>query len=529
MADIERITDSDGNEHAIKDTVHFRQNETSGLYRIDGEEINPIPGDFQGYVFPVKDACKITSVTLINMCSVDSTIFVYLIRSPWLKSTIAETIPLALASGSAPCSAGIREELTIELQDLTEYGYDFEGIDDGCIIIYCEDKCSGADYRACVNDKKFDMTRQACYIHQGNIRQVGEGNNGRWAPFISKYVDERYEIGLLPTQQWHPDFDPKECPIYYSRDIVGIQSSIVDISGDIILHPVNGAIVDYFMDDAAIKRKYVDPNDHRKGFRFEFGNPPVEQGIPGEEPSYVNTALMVPQADPTYMSGGLWTNDGHGNEFPLICYNTANIWIGARATNGDVYHHPGSVCISTGWDTAKNEPKQSITVAVPTLNEDGTWSGVGYGVHHDGYRIKSSTLAGTGNRELYAKSDGTIAARSGTMSKKLGTISVASGATTTALTLTEELEKYKYVMFLLCYNTNGDIPYGQLIMPTANISLFNASTKTAEVSSLSSNSGGDYIRFYVTTTSGKTNKVTITAKSKVSANRYLAVFGLEEL
>lgn len=73
---------------------------------------------------------------------------------------------------------------------------------------------------------------------------------------------------------------------------------------------------------------------------------------------------------------GLDTTD---YEYPLICDNGTNLWIGANATASK--HHTGRTFISTGYDTANSKGFETIAVSVPNAtNTEAT----NYGVWHKG-------------------------------------------------------------------------------------------------------------------------------------------------
>lgn len=79
--------------------------------------------------------------------------------------------------------------------------------------------------------------------------------------------------------------------------------------------------------------------------------------------------------------------DGTGTEFPLICHNDTNIWIGARRTASR--HHSGKngygrTYISAGYDDDNKKGHETVYISVP--NNDNN-NGANYKVMHNGNLI----------------------------------------------------------------------------------------------------------------------------------------------
>lgn len=72
-------------------------------------------------------------------------------------------------------------------------------------------------------------------------------------------------------------------------------------------------------------------------------------------------------------------SNGTEDTFPLIYFNTSNIWIGSTGTAGA--QHKGTLNLSAGFDTTNNVPYESATVAV--ANSDNT-AATPYHILHKG-------------------------------------------------------------------------------------------------------------------------------------------------
>lgn len=72
-------------------------------------------------------------------------------------------------------------------------------------------------------------------------------------------------------------------------------------------------------------------------------------------------------------------SDGSEDTFPLIYFNTSNIWVGSTGTTGA--QHRGTLNLSAGFDTTNNVPYESATVAV--ANSDNT-AATPYHILHKG-------------------------------------------------------------------------------------------------------------------------------------------------
>lgn len=82
--------------------------------------------------------------------------------------------------------------------------------------------------------------------------------------------------------------------------------------------------------------------------------------------------------------------DKDGVEYPLICDNTTNLWIGALERKGR--HHHGKAIISAGYDTVEKKGYDTAFIVVP--NEENN-SGETYGIVHTGNLINYAYPVGS--------------------------------------------------------------------------------------------------------------------------------------
>jgi hypothetical protein len=74
--------------------------------------------------------------------------------------------------------------------------------------------------------------------------------------------------------------------------------------------------------------------------------------------------------------------DKEGVEYPLICDNTSNLWIGAYERKNR--HHCGKTIISSGYDTSTQQGYDTVLIVVPNAeNNDGKT----YSILHNGNLI----------------------------------------------------------------------------------------------------------------------------------------------
>ena len=74
--------------------------------------------------------------------------------------------------------------------------------------------------------------------------------------------------------------------------------------------------------------------------------------------------------------------DKDGAEYPLICDNTTNLWIGALERKGR--HHHGKTIMSAGYDTVEQKGYDTAFIVVPNTENN---SGETYGIVHTGNLI----------------------------------------------------------------------------------------------------------------------------------------------
>jgi hypothetical protein len=74
--------------------------------------------------------------------------------------------------------------------------------------------------------------------------------------------------------------------------------------------------------------------------------------------------------------------DKDGVEYPVICDNTTNLWIGAYERKSR--HHHGKTILSAGYDTVEKKGYDTAFVAVPNAEND---DGEVYGLMHQGNLI----------------------------------------------------------------------------------------------------------------------------------------------